>query len=199
MRMTELKQKFLKYELKQAGFTNAEYIAESDAFKVQPNDDNILTIYNNGEIQFKDKYYELAVNTIIPIVSKVNEIIRAWEKSPPMPFKDVSNFRLLAEYNNVVLAARDDNDKGYGFHFVTWEYGYNRNGVCYGHYTTDYIGAKEDFAIRSGLVKKEKLVSLKQEKNKKSSKSSVLTDLDEKKKEVNPASTGKKDKKIEIE
>jgi len=199
MRMTELKQKFLKYELKNAGFPYAEYITQTDIMKVQPDDDRMPKIYDNGDIHYGSEYDKLVKNTIMPLVDKVNEIIKVWETSQSMPVNEVSHFRLLAEYNGIVMASRDDNDNGYGFHYVTWEYNGNRTAVEKGHYTTDYIGAKEDFAIRSGLINKEKIIPLKQEKNKKSGKTSVLTDLDEKKKEVTPVSSGKKDKKFEIE
>lgn len=45
-------------------------------------------------------------------------------------------------------------------HFVTWEYSYDRTGVMWGHYYGDnYAGAKEDFAVRAGLIDKDKLFS----------------------------------------
>lgn len=41
---------------------------------------------------------------------------------------------------------------------MTWRYTYDRKGVTLGHYYhNDYAGAKEDFAIRSGLVSEQKL------------------------------------------
>ena len=59
-----------------------------------------------------------------------------WNNAPPMPIKDVAEFRLLSEYNKIVLAARDDDDRG--LHFVTWEYSYDCKGVGLGHYRTWY-------------------------------------------------------------
>jgi len=53
-----------------------------------------------------------------------------------MPIKDVAEFRLLSECNKIVLAARDDGDRG--LHFVTWEYSYDRKDVGAGHYRTRY-------------------------------------------------------------
>ena len=47
--------------------------------------------------------------------------------------------------------------------FVTWEYGYDRQNVMWGHYFgEDFAAAKQDFAIRAGLFDKQKLFSDKQ-------------------------------------
>ena len=45
------------------------------------------------------------------------------------------------------------------FEFVTWDRTYDCKGVCQGNYYGDYFAAKEDFAVRSGLVDKERLFS----------------------------------------
>ncbi len=44
-----------------------------------------------------------------------------------------------------------------GFEFVTWDRTYDGNGVCQGNYYSDYLAAKENFAVMSGLVDKERL------------------------------------------
>jgi hypothetical protein len=93
---------------------------------------------------------KLVYGTLLPIFNNVTEMTAAWENAKPLPIRDVSEFRLFSEYNNILLAARDDGD--YGLHFVTWEYSYDRKGVGQGHYTTNYDGAKKDFATRSGLI-----------------------------------------------
>ena len=56
----------------------------------------------------------------------------------------------IAEYNEVVLAGREHSNGS--FEFATWNY--KNNSLYHGHYTTDYKGAREDFATRSGLVNK---------------------------------------------
>lgn len=74
-------------------------------------------------------------------------------------------FRLISEFGNSLLAAKmgEDNE----VRFTTWDYDYDRQGVHWGHYyETNYEGAKQDFAIRAGLIKesqlftKEELVAL---------------------------------------
>lgn len=61
------------------------------------------------------------------------------------------SYRKLAEYNDVVLAGTKHSDGS--FEFATWDY--KNNSLYHGHYTTDYKGAKKDFATRSGLVNKQ--------------------------------------------
>ena len=61
-------------------------------------------------------------------------------------------FRLLAEYNGVVLAGQEL-DGDWGYKFVTWLRTPDRAAVVNGnYYHNDYDKAKLDFACRSGLV-----------------------------------------------
>ena len=58
-----------------------------------------------------------------------------------------------------MLAGRE-RENGWGYQFVTWLWDYNRNGVSLGHYyEDDYHAAKQDFAVRSGLISKAQLFS----------------------------------------
>ena len=51
----------------------------------------------------------------------------------------------------------------YGAQFVTWDWSFDRKGVCHGHYYTglyssgNYDAVKRDFAVRSGLIPKQQL------------------------------------------
>ena len=45
-----------------------------------------------------------------------------------------------------------------GTEFVTWEWDYDHTGMWQGHYYgTNYAGAKQDFALRSGLLPQDRL------------------------------------------
>ena len=58
-------------------------------------------------------------------------------------------YKKLAEFNGVVLGSVEHSNGEY--HFTTWAY--RDNALYYGHYYgTEYEMAKEDFAMRSGLV-----------------------------------------------
>ena len=60
--------------------------------------------------------------------------------------------RTLLEFNNAELAAKEG---GNGFEFITWKkYGVSRDA---GHYFSDYAAAKRDFAVRAGLIDRDRL------------------------------------------
>ncbi len=121
-----------------------------------------MLIAGNGEIFYKRDDRELARDTLRPAVARVTEAVAAWKNARPLLVGDLPEYRVLAEYNNIVLAARDDTGLGHGLHYVTWEYSYGRTGVHHGHYTGDFHAAKEDFAVRAGLIREEKLLTPEQ-------------------------------------
>ena len=70
------------------------------------------------------------------------------------------DYRILADFGGTVLAGSPSK---YGVQFVTWDWDYDRTGVVHGHYFMEnYAGAKQDFAIRSGLIQKERLFTPEQ-------------------------------------
>ena len=79
-------------------------------------------------------------------------------KAAPLKANGLSEkYRCLAEFNSTVLAAKYNEE--YGFEFVTWDRTFDGKGVTQGNYYSDYLAAKENFAIRSGLIDKDKLFS----------------------------------------
>ena len=129
MAMSELKQKMLIHGLANVGYPNAAYSPETDRVKVQADNDNMPAINDNGDIRYGIEYYNIAFNEIRPIVDSVNESYAAWEASKTMPFENRKQFRVLAEHNDIMLAARDDTDYGRGLHFVTWRYNHDRTDL----------------------------------------------------------------------
>lgn len=172
--MNEMVKRLMLVELRNKGFTQARYDPEKDTIfptpdfpKLKIHEDEIWfpkeetdppyvlnQKWDSREEQIRT-FKELVYDTLLPILNKAKEMAVAWDNSPPMPIKDVSDFRLLSEYNKIILAARDDGERG--LHFVTWEYSYDRKGVGQGHYTTDYEAAKKDFAARSGLIREKEI------------------------------------------
>ena len=72
----------------------------------------------------------------------------------------MNGYRALAEFNGAVLAGTETL---LGAQFVTWARDYDRKGVNNGHYyMEDYQSAKEDFALRSGLVARERVFDREQ-------------------------------------
>jgi len=49
-------------------------------------------------------------------------------------------------------------ESSHGVQFATWQWTYDKDGLTLGHYYgNDYSTAKQDFAIRAGLIPAEKL------------------------------------------
>ena len=83
----------------------------------------------------------------------VNEYTRAMASAPVLEAVGLQEeFRLLAEYDGVVLAGQELVGD-WGYKFATWRRSLDRTSVDNGnYYHNDYTGAKLDFACRSGLV-----------------------------------------------
>ena len=99
-----------------------------------------------------------------PEASRIYETVRQWSapvyeytnamaSSPVLEAVGLhEEFRLLAEYDGVVLAGQEL-EGDWGYKFATWRRSPDGTGLDHGnYYHNDYTGAKLDFACRSGLV-----------------------------------------------
>ncbi len=117
-------------------------------------------IFGNGMISAPDNTSDDTYFEIKKIAGTVSEYCSAYEKAAPLKAEGLSgNYRCLAEFNGTVLAAKHTE---YGFEFVTWDRTFDGKAVCQGNYYTDYASAKENFAVRSGMVDKNKIFSTKE-------------------------------------
>ena len=92
--------------------------------------------------------------------NRFREMYYLYERGEPLPFDSISDYRIASSFGQSILAVKLNKDND--FCFTTWDYDYDRKGVCYGHYfEQNYEGAKQDFLYRSGLVEQRK--ELKQE------------------------------------
>ena len=116
-------------------------------------DHSFTDIYEPERIAAKDKVYE--------IVRTTAEYMRQMETAPALKADGLEDgYKVLADFNGTVLAGVQSK---HGVHFVTWDWAYGHTGVCHGHYFMEnYAGAKQDFAIRSGLIQKERLFTPEQ-------------------------------------
>ena len=91
---------------------------------------------------------------------EVYAYVEAVQTAPLLHASGLSeNFHLLADFGGSVLAGREL-ENGWGYQFVTWIWDHDRTGVSHGHYyEEDFQGAKQDFAVRSGLISKAQLFS----------------------------------------
>ena len=83
----------------------------------------------------------------------VNEYTRAMASAPALKAVGLhEEFRLLAEYDGVVLAGREM-EEDFGSKFATWRRSLDGASLDHGnYYHNGYEEAKLDFACRSGLV-----------------------------------------------
>lgn len=97
-----------------------------------------------------------AKSKIYDIVCTTAEYMQQMEQAPPLKAVGLeARFKLLADFNGTVLAARESN---VGVQFVTWDWDADRKGVSHGHYFMhNYTGAKQDFATRSRLIQEQQL------------------------------------------
>lgn len=94
-----------------------------------------------------------AYDTVVRISAQVHEYTEAMATAPPLAAEGLhEGFRLLAEFNGVVLAGQEL-EGTWGYKFATWRRSPNRTAVAHGdYYHNGYEEAKLDFACRAGLV-----------------------------------------------
>ena len=96
-----------------------------------------------------------------PLAAEVLEYTAAMDQGTPVPGTSTSH-RQLAQFRDVILAGRELGG-GYGYEFVTWRQNADRQSVYLGHYFRNgWELAKEDFAVRSGLIKSGRMLSVEQ-------------------------------------
>ena len=145
-------------------------------FETQPLEDSQMPVYWNGaqlcRITGKGSVFYRREDVSTPqaeealiraedITVRTLEYMTAMETAPQLKASGLEgDYRILADFNGTVLAGMHSK---HGVQFVTWDWDYGRTGVAHGHYFMEnYDGAKQDFAIRSGLIHKEQLFSPEQ-------------------------------------
>lgn len=97
---------------------------------------------------------ERACERATDLACTVREYMTLLEQAPPLQAQSLTgDYRLLADFNGAVLAAHPTR---LGVQFVTWDWSFDRTGLNQGNYFQEnYVGAKQDFAIRAGLISKQ--------------------------------------------
>ena len=97
-----------------------------------------------------------ALEKAVAITKTTAAYMGQMEAAPPLTANGLEgDYRLLAEFNNVVLAGHPTR---YGAQFVTWERVQEGTALYQGNYygpgagTASYNAARQDFAVRSGLI-----------------------------------------------
>ena len=98
------------------------------------------------------------MQSVIHIAAMTAEYMTAMERAPKLQATGLEgDYRILADFGDAVLAGHPTER---GVQFVTWEWDFDRQGVHAGHYFMEnYEAAKQDFAVRAGLVERQRLFS----------------------------------------
>ena len=119
-----------------------------------------------GTITYHHASDQGEIDLIRDLINDLQEQERNFTRADPMQVEGLKHYKVLAEYNNVILAACESEGMNSSLHrvnsyqYVTWEKDNGGAGVHSGNYFSDnYTGAKENFAARSGILRKSKLLS----------------------------------------
>ena len=107
-----------------------------------------------------------ALDRVIAITRTTAEYMGQMETAPPLTASGLEgDYRLLADFNGAVLAGHPTR---YGVQFVTWAWVQKGTALYQGDYygpgtgVNSYAAAKQDFAVRSGLVPRNALFTPEQ-------------------------------------
>lgn len=107
-----------------------------------------------------------ALDRVIDIAKATVEYMSQMEVAPQLKASGLEgDYRLLADFNSTVLAGHPTK---YGVQFITWEQSSDRTSLEHGHYygpnvgVDSYTAAKQDFAVRSGLIPRSALFTPEQ-------------------------------------
>ena len=151
----------LAHRLQAAGITTGH--PERNQLTVLLNDQPVLFVSSESDVfllpagsnppEASELYHKVAQTA-----EEVYAYVEAIQTAPLLHASGLSEkFHLLADFGGAVLAGRELGN-GWGYQFVTWIWEHDRTGVSHGHYyEEDFQGAKQDFAVRSGLISKAQL------------------------------------------
>lgn len=151
----------LAHRLQAAGITTGH--PERNQLTVLLNDQPVLFVSSESDVfllpagsnppEASELYHKVAQTA-----EEVYAYVEAIQTAPLLHASGLSEkFHLLADFGGAVLAGRELGN-GWGYQFVTWIWDHDRTGVSHGHYyEEDFQGAKQNFAVRSGLISKAQL------------------------------------------
>ena len=119
--------------------------------------EEICRFEKTGAMRFwRDSPFVEERNELHSMLLDLKERNDLYLNAKPLDCEGVRDFRLISEFGNHLLAAKQSKDNE--IRFVTWQYDYDRSGVTFGHYyETNYQGALKDFTVRSGLIDENQL------------------------------------------
>ena len=154
--LQEVERKLLRKELDAR-------LLEEGLVHVRWNKQPLCSVDRDGIVRFRPAditgpEVDRQLRTVIQTAGHVKEYIRIFERAPALKAIGLEDsYKVLADFGDAVLAGRSCKT---GAKFVTWEWEFERQGVHAGHYFMEnYEAAKQDFAVRAGLVESQRLFS----------------------------------------
>ena len=154
--LQEVEQKLLRRELDAR-------LLENGLVHVRWNEKPLCSVDRDGIVRFRPAditgpEVDRQLRTVIQAAGQVKEYMRIFERAPALKAVGLEDtYKVLADFGDAVLAGQLGKK---GARFVTWEWDFDRQGVHAGHYFMEnYEAAKQDFAVRAGLVERQRLFS----------------------------------------
>ena len=154
--LQEVEQKLLRKELDAR-------LLEDGLIRVKWNGQPLCSVDRDGIVRFRPAditgpEVDRQLRTVIQAAGQVKEYMQIFDRAPALKVVGLDDtYKVLADFGDAVLAGRSCKT---GAKFVTWEWDFDRQGVHAGHYFMEnYEAAKQDFAVRAGLVESQRLFS----------------------------------------
>ena len=154
--LQEVEQKLLRKEL------DARPL-EDGLIHIRWNEKPLCSVDRDGIVRFRPAditgpEVDRQLRKVIQAAGQVKEYMRIFERAPTLKVVGLDDtYKVLADFGDAVLAGQLGKK---GARFVTWEWDFDRQGVHAGHYFMEnYEAAKQDFAVRAGLVESQRLFS----------------------------------------
>ena len=154
--LQEVERKLLRKELDAR-------LLEDGLVYVRWNEKPLCSVDRDGIVRFRPAditgpEVDRQLRTVIQTAGHVKEYMRVFERAPVLKAVGLDDtHKVLADFGDAVLAGQLGKK---GARFVTWEWDFDRQGVHTGHYFMEnYEAAKQDFAVRAGLVNEQRLFS----------------------------------------
>ena len=154
--LREVEQKLLRRDLDAT-------LLEDGLIHVRWNEQPLCSVDRDGIVRFgpadiTGPEVDRQLRTVIQTAGHVKEYMRIFERAPALKATGLEDtYKVLADFGDAVLAGQLGKK---GARFVTWEWDFDRQGVHTGHYFMEnYEAAKQDFAVRAGLVNEQRLFS----------------------------------------
>jgi hypothetical protein len=139
--------------------SNLEMKLRDDCIEFIKDEDVISKVDDKGGLFYyadirESNLIDILYDKVNPVVREVKEYLSVMNNAPELKALDFDMpYKKIVEFNGVVLGGIEHTSGE--FEFTTWET--EGKSLYHGHYFRDYSKAKEDFAVRCGLVNQNKM------------------------------------------